>query len=74
MRQKRRHYIYLILVNIVGELCLAQLVEGDDNEGHEDVDKEKGKDDKVDDVVNGHLGAEPGVRALVLVRRGHRIL
>ena len=53
---------HLIFVNIVSELCLAELVEGDDDQGDKDVDKEEGEDDKVDNVVDGHLSSEPGVR------------
>ena len=49
-------------------------MKGDDDQGHEDVDEEEGKDDEVDDVEDGHLGAEQGDRRLVLERRGHRLL
>ena len=64
----------LVFVNVVRELCLAEFVEGYDDQGHEDVDKEEGEDDKVDDVVDGHLRPEPGEGPLVLVGRGHRVL
>ncbi len=68
------HVSDLVLVHVVLQLCLAQLVEGDDDEGDEDVDEEEGEDDEEDDVEDGHLHAEPGHRALVLVRRRHRVL
>ena len=57
----------LILINIICELSLSQLVEGDDNQGNEDVDKEEWKDNKVDDVVDGHLCSVPRVGTLVFV-------
>ena len=40
----------LVLVHVVLKLCLAQLVEGDDDQGNKDVDKEEGKDNEEDDV------------------------
>jgi hypothetical protein len=47
---------YLILINLcLLELCLALLLEGDDDQGHEDVDKEERKDNEVNNVENGHL-------------------
>ena len=64
----------LVLVDILGQLCLSQLVEGDDDEGDKDVDEEEGEDDEVDDVEDGDLRLEPGDGALVLVRRRHRVL
>ncbi len=33
-------------------------MEGDDNEGDEDVDEEEGEDDEEDDVEDRHLDAE----------------
>ena len=68
------NYAYLVLVNIIRELGLSELVEGDDDQGHEDVDEEEREDDEVNNVEDGHLSAEPGDRTLVLVRRGHRVL
>ena len=64
----------LIFVHVILQLRLAQLVEGDNDQGHKDVDKEEGKDDEEDDVEDGLLGAVPGHRALVLVRGSHRVL
>ena len=40
----------LVLVHVVLELRLPELVEGDDDEGDKDVDKEEGKDNEEDDV------------------------
>ena len=40
----------LVLVHVVLKLCLAQLVEGDDDQGNKDVDKEEGKDNEENDV------------------------
>ena len=54
-------HAHLIFVDVVGELGLPQLVECDNDQGNEDVDEEEGKDDEVDDVVDGHLCPEPGV-------------
>jgi len=33
-------------------------LEGDDNEGYEDIDEEEGEDDEEDDVKDRHLDAE----------------
>ena len=65
---KSNFQAHLVLVNVLGKLGLAQLVESDDDEGHEDVDEEEGEDDKVDDVEDGNLGPKPWDRTLVLVR------
>ena len=62
---------HLILVNIFCEFCFAELVERDDDQGNEDVDEEEWKDDEVDDVEDGHLGAVTLNRTLILVSRGH---
>jgi hypothetical protein len=46
----------LIFVNFrLLELGLALLLEGDDDQGHEDVHEEEWKDDEVNNVENGHL-------------------
>jgi len=51
--------VYLILVYFpVLELGLPLLLEGDDDQGHEDVHEEEGKDDEVNNVENGHLYPE----------------
>ena len=50
---------YLILINLrLLQLRLSLLLEGDDDQGHEDVDKEEGKDDKVDDIEQRHVDPE----------------
>ena len=67
--------IYLVLVNLsVLQLRLTLLLEGDDDEGHEDVDEEEGEDDEEDDVEDGHLDAEERDGAVVHVSGGHRVL
>lgn len=50
------------------------LLEGNDDESHKDVDEEEGKDDKVDDVEDGHLHPVAVARASVLLRHVHRVL
>ena len=63
---------FLVLVNFpILELCLALLLEGDDDEGDEDVDEEEGEDDEEDDVEDGHLGAEKSSGADVLKSGSH---
>jgi len=60
---------YLVLVYLVfDQLVLALLLERDDDESDEDVDKEERKYDEIDDVEDGHLHAESGLRTAVLVR------
>ena len=56
------------------QLRLALLLEGDDDESHEDVDEEEGEDDEEDNVEDTLLRPVPGDGALVLVGRGHRVL
>ena len=43
----------LIFVHIILQLSLAQLIEGDDDQGNEDVDKEEWEDNKEDNVEDG---------------------
>ncbi len=64
----------MVLVNVICELRLSQLVECDDDQRDEDVDKEEREDDEVDNVEDGHLGAEPGDWTLVLERGRHGVL
>ena len=67
--------LYLIFIDFgLFQLGFSLLLKCDDDQGHEDVDEEEGEDDEVDDVENGHLGAEQGDRRLVLESRGHRLL
>ena len=63
---------FLVLVNFsILELCLTLLLEGDDDEGDEDVDEEEGEDDEVDDVEDGHLGSEKSSGSDVLKCGSH---
>ena len=64
----------LVLVHIVLQLRLPKLIEGDDDEGNKDVDKEKGKNHKEDNVEDAVLGPVPGNGTLVFVGRRHRVL
>ena len=61
----------LILVHVVLKLCLSELVEGDNDEGYEDVDKEERKDNEEDDIEDALLGSKPGDRALIFISGGH---
>ena len=64
--------LHLILINLsLLQLCFALLLEGDDDQGDEDVDEEKGEDDEVDDVEDGHLDAVERDRSLVFVGHCH---
>ena len=40
-------------------------LEGDDDEGHEDVDEEERKDDEVNDIKDGHLHPVSGLWSFV---------
>lgn len=53
---------------------VSLLLEGDDDQSHENVDKEEGKHHKVDHIEDGRLHAEARAGALVLVRSVHRVL
>jgi hypothetical protein len=63
----------LIFVNFrLLELGLALLLEGDDDQGHEDVHEEEGKDDEVNNVENGHL--YPGkIKGELVMNRGRSL-
>ena len=61
----------LIFVNIVRQFCFPQFIECDDDEGDKNVDKEKWKDNKVDNVVDGHFRSEPRDGALIFKCRRH---
>ena len=66
---------YLIFLQAVFLHHLVPLLlEGDDDQGHKDVDKEEGEHHKVDDVEDGHLHAVPGAGALVLEGGVHGVL
>ena len=67
--------IYLVLINLsVLELRLALLLEGDDDQGHEDVDEEEGEDDEEDNVEYRHLSPVERTGPLVLVGGPHGVL
>ena len=50
------------------------LLEGDDDQGHKDIDEEEGEHDKVDNVKDGHLHAVPGAGTLVFEGGVHGVL
>ena len=62
-------FVELVVDKLVGSL----LLERNDDESDEDVDEEERKDNEVDDVEDCHFHAEVGLRALILVRRVHRV-
>ena len=67
--------VYLIFVDFgLLQFGLSLLLEGDDNEGDEDVDEEEGEDDEVDDVEDGHLDTVERDWSLVFVGHCHRLL
>lgn len=53
---------------------ISLLLEGDNDQGHEDVDEKEGEDNKVDHVEDGHLDAVAGTGTLVLEGGVHRVL
>ena len=66
---------YLIFVNLrLLQLWLSLFLEGDDNQGHENVDEEEWKDDEVNNVENGHFHSEQRDGGLVLKGGGHGLL
>ena len=72
---EKNRFVYLIFVDLrFLQLGLSLLLESDDDQGHEDIDEEERKDDEVDNVENGHLGAEERDRRLVLESGGHGLL
>lgn len=50
---------------LVNEFIFSLLLEGDDNEGDEDVNEEEREDDEVDDVKNGHVHAMSRLGAFI---------
>ena len=66
---------YLVLLQAaLRHGLVALLLEGDDDEGHEDVDEEEGEDHKVDHVEDGDLDAVARAWTLVLKGGVHRVL
>lgn len=53
---------------------VALLLEGDDDQSHEDVDEEEREDHKVDHVENGHLHPVPSTRPHVFLCDVGRVL
>ena len=60
------HYL-ILLQTTVGHGLVSLLLEGDDDQSHEDVDKEEGEHHEVDHIEDGHLHTEAGTGAQVLV-------
>lgn len=59
---------YLIFIQVlVDQLVLPLFLEGDDDQGNEDVDEEERKDDEVNHVEYRHFHAVVGRRAPILV-------
>lgn len=66
---------YLIfLQTALWQSFVTLFLESDDDQGHKDVYKEKGEDNKVDYVKEGHLNPVAWTWALVLKRGIHRVL
>ena len=65
----------MVLINLpVLQFCLSLLLEGDDDQGHEDVDEEEGEDDEEDNVEYCHLCPVQRTGPLVLVGGSHGVL
>ena len=64
----------LILIDVVLQLSLAKLIEGDDDKGHKYIDKEKREDNKEHNVEDALFCSEPGDGSLILICRGHGVL
>lgn len=69
---RKWHLIFLQAVFL--HHLVSLLLEGDDDQGHKDIDKEEGEHYKVDNVEDGHLHAVPGAGTLVLEGGIHRVL
>ncbi len=58
MYKKRSSFSsYLIFIDILSQFGLSELVEGNYDQGDEDVDEEEGEDDEVDDVEDRHFSS-----------------
>lgn len=65
-------WAYLIfLQTALWQSFVTLLLESDDDQGHKDVYEEKGEDDKVNHVKDGHLNPVAWTRALILKRGVH---
>lgn len=69
VRDERAAAPHLVLLQtaLVDHL-VALLLEGDDDQRHEDVDEKEGEDHEIHHVENGHLHPVPSTRPHVLVR------
>ena len=66
---------YLIFIDLrLFKFSLALLLESDNDQGDENVDKEKGKDDEVNDVKNGHFHSEEWYGPLIFKCSRHTLL
>lgn len=66
---------HLVLLQAAfGHGLVSLLLEGDDDQSHEDVDEEEREHHEVDHVEDGRLHAEARAGALVLVGGVHRVL
>lgn len=59
---------FLVLVHVILQLGLSKLIEGDNDQGDEDVDEEEGEHNEEDNVEYGVLSSVPWNRTLVLIR------
>ena len=57
----------LIFIDIILELSLAQLIEGDDDEGNKDVDEKEREDNKEHNVEYALLCPEPGNGTFIFI-------
>ena len=64
----------LILVHVILELRLSELIEGNDDESHEDVDKEEWEDDEEHNVEDALLSSVPGNGSLIFIGGRHGVL
>ena len=74
---KSSHFLksYLILVNFsILQFSFALFLKGDNDEGHKNVDKEKGENDEENNVKDGHFDSEQGNGSFVFVCGSHGVL
>lgn len=67
------HYLVLLQAAL-GHGLVSLLLEGDDDQSHENVDKEERKHHEVDHIEDGRLHAETWAGALVFICGVHRVL
>lgn len=61
---RKWHLIFLQAVFL--HHLVPLFLEGDDDQGHKNIDEEEGEHDKVDDIEDGHLHAVPRAGTLIL--------